>query len=33
MNNQDVDKYLIAINKKYQVSDRTEKSKLLDHVI
>jgi len=31
MNNQDVDKYLIAINKKYQVSDRTEKSKLLDH--
>ena len=31
MNNQGVDKYLIAINKKYQVSDRTEKSKLLDH--
>ena len=31
MDNQAVDQYLIAINKKYQVSNKSEKSLLLDH--
>ena len=31
MNNQAVDQYLIAINKKYQVSNKLEKGQLLDH--
>ncbi len=31
MNNQAVDQYLIAINKKYQVSSKIQKGQLLDH--
>ena len=33
MDNQAVDQYLIAINKKYQVSSKSEKSLLLDHAV